>query len=186
MTGRIDLHTHSTASDGSFTPAELVQEARRLGLKGLALTDHDTAGGNPEAMAEAARQGIRFVPGIEISCDYQDKAIHILGYWIDFRNSTLNETLKQVIDYRNRRNLILTERLRELGISMIYEEVAQVAGNEVVGRPHFAAVLVKKRVVSNFREAFDKYLGKGGLAYIPKRRLTAAEGLQLIKTVEHL
>lgn len=176
----IDLHTHSTASDGSLTPAELIREAVKTGLYALALTDHDTVDGNPEAAAEAEKHQLNFIPGVEISCDYEKNVLHILGLWIDFNNDKLKRTLSELVDYRTNRNLLITERLNELGVDIAYDEVQAVAGNEVVGRPHFAQVLVDKAAAASFQDAFDRYLARGKPAYIPKKRLTASQGISLI------
>lgn len=178
--GRIDLHTHSTASDGSFSPTELVRAAVDAGLTALALTDHDTTEGDSEAEAEAQKLGITFVPGVEISCNLNKKALHILGFWVDYNNRVLNDTLSILVDYRTNRNRLIISRLRELGMDITYEEVAEIAGNEVVGRPHIAEILVRKGVVSSIQEAFDEYLGEGKKAHFHKKRLTAEEGIYLI------
>ncbi len=178
--GLIDLHTHSTASDGSFSPKELVRMAKDKGLKALAITDHDTVEGLPEAVEEADRLGLQFVPGVEISCDLAETALHILGYWIDYRHRGLTRVLTDLVDYRTRRNHLIIDRFRALGIDLDYEEIAASAGNDVVGRPHFALALVKKGEVADTQEAFERYLARGKPAYVNKRRLTADQGIELI------
>lgn len=178
--GRIDLHTHSTASDGSLTPSELVQAAHKTGLKALALTDHDTVGGLPEAIAEADKVGLTLIPGVEISCNLESRALHMLGYWVDPFDEKLNAVLGELVDYRTNRNLLIISRLNELGIDISYKDVAVLAGNEVVGRPHFALAMVNGGHVENTQQAFDEYLAKGKPAYLNKKRLTAAQGIELI------
>ena len=179
--GCIDLHAHSTASDGSFTPSELVKLASFVGLSALALTDHDTVSGCQEAMDTARSIDFNLVPGVEISCDYDKFSLHILGYYIDYEHPPLIETLTQLKKFRSDRNLLLIDKLRELGIDIDYAEVKLLAGEDVVGRPHFAMALVQKGIVSTTQEAFDKYLAKGKPAYIDKKRLTAEEGVKLIR-----
>ncbi len=178
--GIIDLHTHSTASDGTLTPAELVRFADEIGLQALALTDHDTVEGNFEAQVEAERTGIKFIPGVEISCDFGKGNVHILGYWVNPEDVRLRHTLNEVVDYRKNRNHKIIDRLQELGVDVDYEEVAELAGGSVVGRPHFAQILLKKGYVSSIPQAFEEYLGKAGAAYIPKKRLSVNEGITLI------
>jgi predicted metal-dependent phosphoesterase TrpH len=179
-TGLIDLHTHSTASDGSLSPRELVALALNSGLKALALTDHDTTAGNREAIAEARKFNLTFVPGVEISCDFGIYSFHILGYWIDPENELLKNTLKILLEYRTQRNLKIISRLRDLGIEISYDEVEEIAGNEVVGRIHFAQILMQKGVVPSIKEAFTRLLNIGRPGYVAKKRLTAAEGINLI------
>jgi predicted metal-dependent phosphoesterase TrpH len=176
----IDLHTHSTASDGSLSPIQLVDLAKSIGLSALALTDHDTVEGNAEAIAEADKQNLRFVPGVEISCDFRKEAIHILGYWIDYRNSILRHTLKELVQYRTQRNHLIISKLQALNIAITYEEVSAIAGNEVVGRPHFAQVLVNKGAADSVKDAFNRFLAPGKSAYVPKKRLSAKQGIELI------
>jgi len=179
--GRIDLHTHSTASDGTLSPRELVRLAYEKNIVGLSLTDHDTAKGNQEASAEADRLGIRFVPGIEISCDYREGNIHILGYWIDPDHPFLNRTVQDLIDYRNERNHQIIAKFHRLGLELDYAEVEALAGNEVVGRPHFAQALVERGYSKDIADAFEQYLSAGRAAYMPKKRLTVEQGISLIK-----
>ena len=177
----IDLHTHSTVSDGTLSPSELVRFAHRCGITALSLTDHDTAAGNFEA-AETARQiGMEFIPGIEISCDYRDSNIHILGYWIDPANKNLRDISSRLIEFRNARNLKIISRLHDLGIPLDYSVVEGIAGNEVVGRPHLAQALIDSGATDSIDSAFEEYLKRGAKAYIAKRRLTPPEGIELIR-----
>src|SRR4051812_9559010 len=157
----VDLHSHSTASDGTFAPADVVRLAHEAGLIGMALTDHDTIAGLAEAAAEAGRRGMSFVPGIEISAvpPIENGTLHILGYGIDPANAVLTEMARQLIEARDNRNPRIIARLRELGIDISMDEALAQARGGVLGRPHIAALLVKKGVVKTIKQAFDEYLG---------------------------
>jgi predicted metal-dependent phosphoesterase TrpH len=178
----VDLHCHSTASDGTFAPQQVVQLAQRSGLTGLALTDHDTIAGVAPAAAEAARLGIDFIPGIEISATPPPRGtLHVLGYGVDPHSAVLHDMTRQLLEGRDTRNPRIIERLRELGVAITMPEVEQEAGGDVIGRPHIAAILVRKGYVSSIKEAFNKYLAEGGLAYFDKERLSPARALELIR-----
>jgi predicted metal-dependent phosphoesterase TrpH len=179
----VDLHSHSTASDGTFAPAEVVRLSKEAGLVGLALTDHDTIAGLAEAAAEAARLGLTFVPGIEISAvpPLENGTLHILGYCIDPQNAVLTEMTRQLIDARDNRNPRIIARLRELGIDITMDEALAQAQGGVLGRPHIAAILVRKGVVKTIKQAFDEYLGQGGKAYFDKERLSPRDAIGRIR-----
>jgi predicted metal-dependent phosphoesterase TrpH len=195
----VDLHSHSTASDGTFAPADVVRLARDAGLVGLALTDHDTVAGLAEAAGEAESVGLTFLPGIEISAvaPTPDGTLHILGYGIDPQNSVLQQMTRDLLDARDNRNPRIIARLRELGIDISMDEVLafvrkqQHAGAErsaapdspapVLGRPHIAALLVRKGVVKTIKDAFNEYLGQGGKAYFDKERLAPRDALSRIR-----
>lgn len=176
----IDLHAHTTASDGTFTPTQLVEMAQQAGLCALAITDHDTVDGVGEARIAGQRLGVEIVPGVEISTDLAGGTVHILGYFIDPDNKTLCEKLDWAKDVRANRNHKIVARFCELGIEMTYEEVAQKAGGKVVGRPHFAQTLIQKGVVQNIQQAFDEYLGTGKKAYVDKFRFKPDEAVAMI------
>lgn len=176
----IDLHIHTTASDGSLTPSQVVRYAREKGLKAIAITDHDTIHGNEEAMKEGIREGMEVIPGVEISVDYSPGTMHMLGYFIDTDDPTLNEKLTLLQDSRADRNPRIIEKLNKLGLALTYDEVVQASGGGQVGRPHMAQVLLEKGYVKSIKEAFDKYLGKGAPAYLDKFRLGAAEAISMI------
>ena len=186
----VDLHSHSTASDGTLPSAEVVRLAARCGLSGMALTDHDTIGGIAEAAAQAKEVGIDFLPGIEISAEYPHPGtMHILGYGIDPRSASLLDLTTQLLEGRDNRNPKIIARLRELGVAITMEEVeleakaaeAEQQGNKKpIGRPHIAAILLRKGYVSSMKQAFDKYLAPGGSAYFDKERLTPARALEMI------
>jgi predicted metal-dependent phosphoesterase TrpH len=183
MPGFVDLHSHSTASDGTLAPAEVVRRAKEAGVVGLALTDHDTIAGLAEAADEAARQGITFVPGIEISAVSPVEAgtLHILGYCIDPQNTVLTEMARQLIEARDNRNPQIIAALQKLGINITMDEALAQAQGGVLGRPHIAALLVKKGVVKTIKQAFDEYLGQGGRAYYDKERLAPGDAIARIR-----
>ncbi len=181
MTRKIDLHTHSTASDGSFSPKQLVRLAQDVGLAALALTDHDTVEGLAEAEQEAQKLQISFVPGVEISVKFEGPGhFHLLGYFIDYRHPALVETLTKLKEARACRNQLMLKKLQALGIDIQWEEVVAVSGGGEIGRPHLARILVKKGLVKDIDEAFEKYLAKGASAYVPKARLTPEEAFKVI------
>jgi len=176
----IDLHIHTTCSDGSLTPSQVVQYAKEKDLKAIAITDHDTIDGNEEALKEGKRQDIEVIPGVEISVEYSPGSMHMLGYFITTDDTTLKEKLTLLQGSRADRNPKIIERLKELGLALTYDEVVQESGGGQVGRPHIAQVLLKKGYVKNFQEAFDKYLGKGAPAYSDKFRFGAEEAITTI------
>ncbi|MGE5609840.1 MAG: PHP domain-containing protein [Bacillota bacterium] len=178
----VDLHTHSTASDGTCSPRELAQLAKSSHLVGFALTDHDTVAGVREAADEARTLGLEFIPGIEISAAYpRPGTMHLLGYCVDPDSAALAQLSQWQIESRNQRNLKLIARLRELGVAITLEEVQEAAGGDVIGRPHIAEVLVRKGYVSSAHQAFEKYVAPGGLAYVDRERLAPRRAIELIR-----
>ena len=178
----VDLHCHSTASDGTLAPADVVRLAKDSGLVGLALTDHDTIAGLAEAAATAREVGLQFLPGIEISCEVPRPAtMHVLGYGVDIESPQLKELTSQLMAGRDDRNPRIIAKLNELGVAITIEEAEAQAGGDVLGRPHIAAVLLKKGYVSSIKQAFDKYLGQGGAAYFDRDRPDPRRGLELIR-----
>lgn len=176
----IDLHIHTTESDGSLTPSQVVHYAKEKGLKAIAITDHDTIHGNEEAIKEGISEGVEVIPGVEISVDYSPGTMHMLGYFITTEDPILNEKLTLLQDSRADRNPRIIEKLNKLGLSLTYDEVVQVSGGGQVGRPHMAQVLMEKGYIKSIKEAFDKYLGKGAPAYLDKFRLGAEEAIAMI------
>ncbi len=176
----IDLHTHTTASDGTLSPADLVSYAQTKHLEALAVTDHDTVEGIEEAVAAAEHSGLELVPGVEISAEFPQGTLHILGYYIDYRNSSLHKSLGVLQDARAERNPKIVLNLQALGINISYEEIVQEAGTGLVGRPHFAQVLLKKGYVKSVQEAFDRYLKKGSPAYEEKFRFPIKDAISMI------
>jgi predicted metal-dependent phosphoesterase TrpH len=167
----IDLHTHSNVSDGTLTPAELLQAASDEGLSAIALTDHDTVAGLDEAQQAADRLGIRFVPGIELEVDWAPGVFHLLGLGLKRWHGPLKRRLERVRRFRLERNLKMVRLFQEAGMAISYRELREVSGHDTVGRPHFAQLLVEKGVVSTFQEAFDQLIGNGKPFYIRKRAL---------------
>ena len=181
---RIDLHTHSTASDGTDSPSELVRKAGQAALAVLALTDHDTLDGLAEAAREAAQIGIIFVRGCEISTATPWGEAHFLGLWIpEDRSKTLDleAALSEVRQKRRERNIRIAEKLRDLGMDVTYEAAAKLAGGRVVGRPHFAELLCQQGVVEDRKEAFRRYLGRNGMAYVPRELMEPERAIQLLR-----
>jgi len=177
--GFVDLHIHSTASDGSLSPLEIIHLAKELGLRAIAITDHDTIEGSAEALSQSL-SSLEVLSGIEISADVPSGTMHILGYLIELDDPSLTQTLKKVQEARAHRNVGIIKKLQDLGVDITHEDVLGVSGRGQVGRPHIAQVLVQKGVVRSFGEAFLKYLKKWGPAYVPRYRLQPAEAIQMI------
>src|ERR1700693_4289671 len=185
MTNYIDLHTHSTASDGIYTPTELLHRAQEVGLRVLALTDHDTTGGVEEAAKAAAALDIDFIPGIEINTDVSGGEVHVLGYFPEYERPAFQAVLKVLRDARERRGQRMVELLNEQGISISWERVREIAQGSV-GRPHVAKALLEAGYVQTIGEAFDRYIGKGCYAYVPRYRLTPDDAVPLIASANGL
>lgn len=180
LTGLCDLHAHTAASDGDLTPTELVALAVELGLGALGVTDHDTVGGLAEALAAAEAAGLPLAPGVEISAEFSPGTMHILGYFVDHTNPRLLEALEDLRGGRDVRNRKIIRKLNELGMAVTYEEWRRAAGEDSVGRPQLARLLVHKGYVGDTQAAFDDYLAKGAPAYYDRLRLSAEESVKLI------
>jgi 3',5'-nucleoside bisphosphate phosphatase len=177
----VDLHAHTTASDGTATPTELVHTAKAANLSLLAVTDHDTTAGVAEAQAAARDLGIRLMPGVELSTRGNPGSCHLLGLGIDPTHAELNETLARLSEARRARNALICERLTALGIPVTLAEVTAIAPPGAnVGRPHFAQWLIQNGVVKTNEEAFQRYLADGASAYLPKDDLSPAEAIALV------
>ncbi|MGQ0667247.1 MAG: PHP domain-containing protein [Nitrospiraceae bacterium] len=183
---RLDLHVHTTHSDGSSTPAEVVGLAHKAGVTALAITDHDIMTGVAEATVTGQQFGIEIIPGIEISSMLGDSELHVLGYFLDPQEAGLNERLTVLRESRHRRNPQIIERLQALGIDITYEEVLALAGAGSVGRPHIARILMGKGVVATAQEAFDRFLAADRPAYVPRILPSPAEAIQWIKAAKGL
>ena len=181
----IDLHTHTTASDGSLSPTQLVQKAREIGLAALAVTDHDTIGGLAEAAGAGRELGLEFVPGVELSVEDAGGRFHLLGYGFDPEFAELDEKLAALRRSRATRNTQMAEKMASLGLPVTMDDVRDAAQKhgeeaEVIARPHFAQALINKGVVASVQEAFDKYLASGKPLYQPKEVLTPADAIALL------
>ena len=176
----IDLHTHTSASDGTLSPVELIALAKERGIEAIAVTDHDTIEGLPEALEAGKQLGIEVIPGMELSVEHSPGSMHILGLLINPDDKGLNDTLTKLQESRSSRNPKIIEKLNELKMPITMEEVEKISGGGQVGRPHIAAALVKNGHVKNTQEAFDKYLKKGAVAYFERVRLSRAEAADAI------
>ena len=177
----VDLHCHTTASDGLLTPWELVKAASECGLKAVGITDHDTMSGWAEAEKAGDFFGVDILRGIELNTDWSGIEVHILGYEIDPNTSILQEKLQTLRDARFNRMFIILEKLQNLGIEIKESEINQIARGESVGRPHIAQALVNRGIVRTIREAFDCYIGSGAPAYVPRYKLNPEEGIALVR-----
>jgi 3',5'-nucleoside bisphosphate phosphatase len=176
----VDLHSHSTASDGSRSPAQVIAAAARAGLAAIALTDHDSVSGIPEAVAEGERHGVRVVTGTELSAHDDDgHEIHLLGLHLADLEP-LERKLASLRDVRRRRAEAMVEKLNALGLPVSMESVLEQARGGALGRPHVARALVHGRLVKDFREAFERYLGNGRAAYVEKERLAVPDAIKLV------
>ncbi len=181
----IDLHIHSTASDGSYTPKEIVQLVHKEGLKAFALTDHDSIDGIKEVLEHIHTVPVEFITGVEISCQPPEEfreagSIHMLGYGFSIYDKQLNALLSKAKDARSRRNPAIIEKLNALGMNISMEEVEKRFGADQMGRPHIAELMVEKGFVRNFRQAFDLYLAKDKPAYVDKFKVSCKEAIQVI------
>ncbi|MCC8141621.1 MAG: PHP domain-containing protein [Lachnospiraceae bacterium] len=182
----IDLHTHSTASDGSFTPTDLAYEAKKAGVSAIALTDHDSVNGIDEITAAGEKCGMEIVPGVELSTEYLDEEIHVVGLFIDHRNETLKNQLQKFVDSRDGRNLKIIERLHDEGFDISAEEIYARNPDSVVARPHIARYLVETGQVPDVQTVFDRYIGAGRPCYVERYKITPIEAVALIHEAEGL
>jgi len=178
---RIDLHVHTTHSDGSFSTREVMAFAKHAGLTALAITDHDIVEAIPEATAIGQELGIEVVPGVEISSRLGESELHILGYFLNWTDPILAQRLSTLRDSRHLRNPKIVQRLNDLGIPITYEEVRALAGTESVGRPHIARLLMEKKFVTSAKEAFDRYLANGRPAFVDRELPLPAEAVRWIR-----
>jgi predicted metal-dependent phosphoesterase TrpH len=184
--GEIDLHIHTTASDGTLTPSEVISQALKLKLKAIAITDHDTLAGSKEALQAGIPSPLKFLTGVEISAApppfYAGSgSFHLLGYTIRLDDPALNHALEKLQQARKNRNPAIISRLNDLGITITLDEVRQEAGEGQLGRPHIAKALIKKGLVGSMNQAFDRYLGADGPAYVDKFRIECRKAIALIQ-----
>ena len=184
---RIDLHIHSTASDGTLTPAEIILQASELNLGAIAITDHDSIDGSREALLVGVPPRLGFLTGVEISASpppsyHRKGSFHILGYRIDVSDPDLNQALGKLQHARKNRNPGILAKLKQLGINISMDELLEEAGDGQVGRPHIAKLMISKGAVETMEDAFDHYLGNGKAAYVDKYRIDCADAIKRIQT----
>lgn len=181
MKGQGDLHTHTIASDGQLKPRELVRLAKEKGLAALAITDHDTIDGLKEALDAGRDYQVEVIPGIELSTEWENRDVHLLGYYIDFQKEELQRFLIKLQEARYRRGQEMVARLQRLGYDLTWEEVTRFVGGKAVGRLHVAQALVDKGLVPSIEIAFTELLERGRPAYVPRYKLSPGEAIELIR-----
>ncbi|MCD8255069.1 MAG: PHP domain-containing protein [Oscillospiraceae bacterium] len=177
---RIDLHVHTTASDGTLTPAAVTARARGLGLAAIAITDHDTVEGVAEAVRAGKELDVEVVPGIELSCYYRGREVHVLGYFINIASASLAETIRAVTENRKARNHIIAERMAADGLPVSIDELKRRFPHTVIGRPHFAEVLVEHGLADSVSDVFARYLNRGRPYFEPQKRMNMDEATAAI------
>ena len=177
----VDLHLHTTFSDGTLTPTEVVQLCAANGLKVICISDHDSTEGLPEAL-EAAQSfpHMELIPGIELSTDVPGSEIHVLGYWVDYHSSEFQRTLLGFRETRQERGREMVEKLNEIGVKISWERVKELSDGGAIGRPHIAQAMVEAGYVKYPRDAFDKYIGRNGLVYVERAKLTPSEAVGIL------
>lgn len=178
-----DLHIHTTFSDGTATPEEVVKLAKDAGLKTIAITDHDVVDGIDRAIAAGKSVGVEVIPGVEFTTEVPRAEIHILGYFVDYKDKSFQEILKKIQDDRSTRIYKIVEKLKKVGVTVSAEEILDLASEGSAGRPHVARILIKHGLVKNFREAFGRYLKYGAPAYVPHYKLSPTEAVRLVLKV---
>ena len=176
----IDLHVHSNASDGSLTPSEVAEEAIKAGLKAIALTDHDTVDGIPEILEYTKDKPLEIVPGVELSCYYNNREIHILGFYGDYSNPKLHEALQHLSEQRKNRNIQMVELMQRDGLNVTMEKLLHGNPDSVITRAHFARVLVEEGICKDKDVAFKKYIGVGCKYYLPKPKITCEMAMDIL------
>ena len=178
---QVDLHIHSSASDGRLSPEEVARESARLGLKVIALTDHDTvAGVGPALSAARAFPELMVIPGVELSTDEPQGEVHVLGYFIDYTDGELVARLDRMRGSRRERAQAMIDRLGDLGVSIEWARVREIAGAGSVGRPHLAQAMLEKGYIGSLKEAFNNYIGRDGPAYVERWKLTPTAAVELV------
>ncbi|WP_018086437.1 PHP domain-containing protein [Desulfurispora thermophila] len=176
-----DLHVHTSASDGTDSPQQVVARAAELGLRALAITDHDTVQGIEPALLAAREYGIEVIPGIELGTEISGREVHLLGYFINYRQEFFLEQLADFQQRRLTRVRKMTQRLNQLGFPVTMDRVLEIAGSGSVGRPHLARALLESGAVGSVEEAFEKWLGQDRPAYVPRFKYTPEEGVRLLR-----
>jgi len=184
MVVEVDLHLHTTFSDGNLTPTELVDLCAEKGLKTISITDHDSTEGIEEAIKASDKyKDFNIIPGIELSADQPGIEVHVLGYFLDYKTDEFQEILTEFRDGRKSRALGIVQKLNDLGIQISWDQVLEIADGAAIGRPHIAQAMVDNGYIEYPKQAFDKYLGRNGLAYVSRPRLTPSGAVKLI--LEH-
>ena len=178
---RIDLHTHTTCSDGILTPTELIQEAKEAGLDVIAVTDHDTTAGLDEASEVCERLGLRLIPGIELSVFAMDREVHVLGFFLDRASQALQSFLDEQREARVGRIYKMLEKLKAIGVDIPPDDVVVEGKKGTLGRPHVARALVKHGYIKEEDQAFHKYIGRDQPGYVPRVKVSAPEGIQKLR-----
>lgn len=180
---KYDLHIHTNASDGLFSPAEVINMAEEAKLAGISITDHDTVAGlyQAEVYLKEYKTGVEFIPGIELNTEYKEEEVHILGYFIDYRQEKLIRRLTEIKAQREERAKQMVEKLQKLGWNVCFQQVKKFAQGDLVGRPHIAMALVEKGYMESIEEAFARLLAQGKPAYVPRYKFTPREAVDLVK-----
>ncbi|MCD6162539.1 MAG: PHP domain-containing protein [candidate division Zixibacteria bacterium] len=179
----IDLHLHTTASDGLLNPKEVVDAAADRKLRAISITDHDTTDGFVSVIDYTREKGIEIIPGVELSCMYNGADVHILGYFIDYKDAEFMQAIKEYCRERYNRGVAIVKKLNEIGINIKMDTVSDIAGEGAVGRPHVAQALVREEYVQTFDEAFARYLGYHAPAYVPKKHLDVDEAISMLHRI---
>ncbi|MDP8216778.1 MAG: PHP domain-containing protein [Candidatus Kaelpia imicola] len=183
MNREADLHLHSMYSDGTFSPAEILRRAKELSLSCISITDHDTVAGLDEAFKAANEIDIEFISGVELSSSYRDREIHILGYFIDYKEEWFLNRLKSFRDFRKLRLLKMVKKLRDCGLSVNYEKILNDNPKAAIGRLHLGKALYEEGHISSIKEAFDRYLGEGKSCYVEKEELSVPRAIEMVRSL---
>lgn len=179
----IDLHCHTTASDGRHSPTELVQMAAEMGLRAIAVCDHDSTEGLDEALAAGRAAQIEVIPSVELSCEVAEGELHMLGYFPDYANAAFQAELSRLREGRVGRAQAMVRKLAELGYPISFQRVQELAGDGAIGRPHVAQALIEARLVQSKGEAFERLIGRSGPAYVERAKLSPADACRLLRRV---
>lgn len=178
----VDLHLHTTYSDGSYTPQKLVKKAKDLGYSAIAITDHDTIAGIKKSLTAGQKFQLEVIPGVEFNTLIDDKEVHILGYFIDYQNRELINLLQKINKERRERIKKMINLLKDIyDLNITLDEIKEISANNILGRGHIARLLTKKGYVKNWEKVFDKYIGKGQPAYVKRTKITPFKAIDIIK-----
>lgn len=177
----VDMHIHSIESDGTYTPEEIILRAMKNNVVALAITDHDTVAGVKKGREVAQKFQMEFIEGIEVSCNEEDLEVHVLGYYLNLEDEEFLAELRELEEARDKRNRKIIEKFEKIGIIIDIEELKSFAPGNIISRLHFANYLLEKGIVLSKNEAFDKYLGKHGIAYVPKENFPPERAVKMIK-----